>query len=222
VTQRWLGLALYAEGLTDHRFLDELLRRTVEHLLLDGGHAVDLSPVQRLSVPDSEQTRADRIAGGSERLQGAFHVLFVHSDGEGDPQRARAERVRPGVDAMHKRLGTAGRCGVAVVPVRETEAWALADHDCLRRVLGTQRSAQELGVPEGAAGIESLADPKATFAAAVRQARQGRRGRRRPAPASFLDLIGQQARISELRRLSAFATLLRDLDAALRTLGFRG
>jgi hypothetical protein len=63
VTQRWLGLALYAEGATDHRFLDELLRRTVEHLLVHAGHAVDLSPVQRLPVETSpdEQTASPRV-----------------------------------------------------------------------------------------------------------------------------------------------------------------
>jgi hypothetical protein len=55
----------------------------------------------------------------------------------------------------------------------------------------------------------------------VRSARPGRRGRRRPAAASFLDLIGQHARIAELKRLGAFAALVGDVDAALRTLGFR-
>lgn len=204
MTHRWLGLALFAEGPTDHRFLDELLRRTVEHLLVDGGHAVDLGPVQRLPVSAPDRPRAERIASGAEQVQGAFHVLFVHADGAGDPQRARVERVAPGVEAMQRRLGGEGRRGVGVVPVRETEAWALADTDCLRRLLGTRRSASDLGLPESADELESLPDPRATFASVVRSARPGRRGRRRPAPASFLDLVRQQARISQLERLTAF------------------
>lgn len=44
MSHRWLGLALYAEGSADHRFLDELLRRAVEQVLLSGGHAVELKP----------------------------------------------------------------------------------------------------------------------------------------------------------------------------------
>jgi hypothetical protein len=222
VTHRWLGLALFAEGPTDHRFLDELLRRTVEHLLVDGGHAVDLSPVQRLPLFPCPTTRAERIATGSVALQGAFHLLFVHADGAGDPQLARSERIVPGIEAMHTSLGDDGRRGVAVVPIRETEAWALADVDCLRRVLGTRLSAVELGVPESANELENLANPKATFAQVVRLARPGRRGRRRPASASFLDLIGQQARLSELARLSAFGARVDELDSALTDLGFRG
>lgn len=211
---------MYAEGPTDHRFLDELLRRTVEHLLVDGGHAVDLGPVQRLPVTRDER-RAERIAVGSEWMQGAFHLLFIHADGAADPQRARSERVQPGIDAMHERLGSDGRCGVAVVPVRETETWALADSECLLRILGTQRTARELGLPESAHELERLADPKATFKDIVQRARPGRRGRRRPSPASFLDLIGQEARISRLESLEAFRTFKDELDAALRLLGFR-
>lgn len=111
--------------------------------------------------------------------------------------------------------------GVAVVPVRETETWALADSECLLRILGTQRTARELGLPESAHELERLADPKATFKDIVQRARPGRRGRRRPAPASFLDLIGQEARISQLESLEAFRTFKDELDAALRLLGFR-
>lgn len=189
---------------------------------MDGGHGVDLGPVQRLPVDIGRRSRAERIVNGAEQMQGAFHLLFVHTDGAGDPRRARAQRIRPGIEAMQARLGTEGRRGVPVVPVRETEAWALADTECLRRLLGTRRPASELGLPESAAELEGLPDPKATFAAVVRRARPGRSGRRRPASSSFLDLIGQQARVSQLARLGAFRALLNDLDTALRALGFRG
>jgi hypothetical protein len=91
----------------------------------------------------------------------------------------------------------------------------------LRRLLGTSRSAEEIGLPESPDALETLLDPKATFAAVVRNARRGRRGRRRPTPSSFLDLAGQQARILELARLSAFSALLQELAAALHELGFR-
>lgn len=220
MTPRWLGLALFAEGASDHRFLDELLRRAVEHLLVGAGHAVDLSPMQRLTTQSTESRRADRIGAGAEQVQGAFHLLFIHADGSDDAARARAERVQPGIDAMFARLGTSGRCGVGVVPVRETEAWALGDAACLRGVLGTEKSAADIGLPETAAEIEQLVDPKKTFADVVRAGRPGRRGRRRPAPASFLDLVGQRARIEELQRLPAFSALLSELGSALRQLGF--
>lgn len=122
---------------------------------------------------------------------------------------------------MLARIGSAGRRGVAVVPVRETETWALADVDCLRGVLGTRMTAAQLGVPETARELERLSHPKAVFAESVRRARGGRRGRRRSAPASFLDLIGQQIEISRLRQLHAFDELVTDVRSALTALGYR-
>ena len=146
----------------------------------------------------------------------------MHADGGADPSAARSSNVAPGLQRVRERLGDAGRRGVAVVPVRETETWVLADGERLSRVLGTTRVAAELGVPADADELEALSDPKAVFAAAVRAARPGRRHRRRPDPASFLELLGAEARIAALSRLSAFQVLLSDLQVALRELGFGG
>jgi len=104
--------------------------------------------------------------------------------------------------------------------VRETEAWALADVESVRRIFGTTRSAAELGIPTSPGELESLLDPKATFTAALRRARPGRRGRRRPSPAAFLDLLGEQSSITALSRLSAFGLLLNELRSALQDLGY--
>lgn len=221
MTHRWLGLALYAEGADDHRFLESLLRRSVEHVLLSGGHSVEVSPIQRLATSDKIRSRGDRIADGAERSQGAFHILFVHADADGDTERARIERVQPGIDAMHERLGSDARCGVPVVPIRETEAWALADYERLCEILGTAASPDELGLPRSPDALERERDPKALFESVVQIARSGRRGRRRPKAASFLDLLGESVRIEECARLAAFATFLSELADALTHLGFR-
>ena len=220
MTAAWLGLALYAEGPTDHRFLDRLLPRAVSHLLTGARYMVEVSEVQRLPVDRSPPARAERIATGAQRLQSAFHILFVHADGGADPAAARSNNVAPGLQRVREHLGDAGRRGVAVVPVRELETWVLADGASLASVLGTTRTATELGVPTTAGELEGLLDPKAVFAAAVRAARPGRRHRRRPDPTSFLEPLGAQARIAELRRLPAFAALLKDLQVALGELGF--
>ncbi|MDP9376035.1 MAG: DUF4276 family protein [Actinomycetota bacterium] len=220
MTQRWLGLALFAEGPADHRFLDELLRRSVEHILTNRGHGVDLSQVLRLPLIASANNRGERIVAGALELQAAFHLLFIHADGGTDPLRSRVERVVPGMRAMTDSLGS-GRAGVPVVPVRETEAWALADYDILAQVLSTSKTPSELELPDDPADLEALVDPKRKLHEVVRAARPGRRGRRRPSAAAFLDLLGERARISELSRLPAFACMLGDIDIALDSLGYR-
>lgn len=221
MTHRWLGLALYAEGPTDHRFLEEVLRRAVEHILISGGHAVEVGHVQRLEPPRDAAAREDRIARGALAMQGAFHILFVHADSDGNEALAREERVMPGLRAIEQVVGTDSRCGVPVVPVRETEAWALADYERLTRVLGTTLSAADLGLPSSPALLERETDVKALFEKVVARARSGRRSRRRPKPAAFLDLLGESVRVGECSQLPAFAVMLSDLAVALQQLGFR-
>lgn len=217
-----MGIALFAEGITDHRFLDELLRRVVESVLVAAGHVVDIGPMQRLVPDPGVEGRAERIATGAEAIQGAFHLLFIHADGGGDPAGAHANNVAPGVELVRQRLGDDGRRSIGVIPVREIEAWALADGNCVCETFGTTLTPSELGIPNSAGEIEQLLDPKATLASALLRARPGRKSRRRPSPAAFLDQLGEKASMNELRELSAFAGTLVDLRQALAELGYVG
>ena len=79
---------------------------------------------------------------------GAFNVLFPHSDGGGDPVTAVQERIHPAALRIINEPESDGVQTVAVVPVQETEAWALADGDALRTSLGSVLEDQVLGLPE--------------------------------------------------------------------------
>lgn len=223
MTSPYVGLALYAEGSSDHRFLDVLLRRATEALLISRGFQVQVSDVQRLEIPDDEalKTRATRIARGAANIQGAFHLLFVHADGGNDPARARCERVDPGIEAVKKELGTDRREAVGVVPVRETEAWALADADALRSVLSSARSPADLGIPTDANEIEALPDPKRQLDLVVQRARGGRRGIRVRRASFFLDRLAERIDLASLRRLRAYRAFEDELETALDALGYR-
>lgn len=217
----YLGLALYAEGETDHRFLDVLLRRSVEELLSQRGLSVTIGEMQRLMVPRGESRRDERIVAGARGIQGAFHLLFIHADGGGDREGASAERVEPGRRALEEELGTLNRRALGVVPVRETEAWALADGEALRAVLSTSKSDAELGLPARRAEVETLADPKAALEHAVRLARGGRSRRRRRPPGAFLDRLAEAISPVCLRQLPAYWAFEGDLSRALVDLGYQ-
>jgi len=95
---RWLGTALFAEGPTDHRFLQPLLRRACEALCASRGRGpVEIADVRELHSPvrARDQDRETRILEAARDSWGAWHILFVHADGAGDPERARAEQVVP-------------------------------------------------------------------------------------------------------------------------------
>ena len=147
---RCLGLALYAEGPTDYRFLSPLLHRLTDELCVQKAREiVDVSAVFPLTEPGrfKEEDRAARILEAARAAWGTFSILFVHTDGEGDPATARQERVEPAAQRIREELGKESENVVAVLPVRETEAWALADGEALRGAFGCTLDDAALGLP---------------------------------------------------------------------------
>lgn len=219
---RYLGLALFAEGFTDHRFLRPLLRRVTERACLASRFSVELGEVLELHspVPAGELNRAERILQAALEAAGVWHLLFLHSDGAGDPAAARSERIDPAVARLRTQLPESDRGFVAVVPVRETEAWVLADPTAVRVAFG-RAEGDDLGLPEPPAKVEDLLEPKK----ALREAyfgieRRGRASRRRIS--SFFEVLGETVSLERLDGVPAFSSFDRDLRqqlASLRVLG---
>lgn len=215
----YLGLALYAEGRTDYYFLRPLLRRLCEQICTSSSpHQVEFSEVLEL---DDSQTLVDaaretRILDAAKRSREAWKVLFVHTDGAGDPAAAKAERVQPALDLIAAEFAT-DAVGVSVVPIRETEAWALADPLAVQKVFGTTLTCTELGLPEIARGAESVLDPKTALGAAFLATNPSGR-RRRSGVSPMLSALGEQVSFDRLRLLPGFVSMETDLKAALREL----
>lgn len=215
---RWLGTALYAEGPTDTRFLQPLLQRACAQMCLTGCSApVEVSDVLDLQpLPATRgQARGQRIVSAAREARDAWSILFIHADADSDQERAIQERVEPARALLQAEWGAHS---VAVVPVRMTEAWVLADFQALKSAFGTTMSEHELGLVDVAAhGPDRLTDPKATLAAAFRASRGKRRAR---SVATYFGLIGETASFDQLRRLAAYRRMEGELRLALQTLGF--
>lgn len=221
---RHLGLALFSEGPTDDRFLAPLLQRLCQDLCQrHSDHAVDIADdVVLLQTPrrDSGKPRAERVVQAAAEAAGAWQILFLHADGAGDAAASHARLVAPGLTLVEQRCGALG-VGVAVVPIRETEAWALADGDALRFVFGTTLDDAALGVPARARQVESITDPKQALEAA--HARTGPTGRHaRAGAAASLSSLGQRVALTRLRQVPSFARTEADVMTAMRQLGIVG
>jgi len=142
-------------------------------------------------------------------------VLFVHADGANDSLRAHREQVAPGLALLRDQLGQDG-IGVAVVPIRETEAWAMVDGDALRTAFGSSLSDGDLGILTARAA-EAATDPKAVLQKAF-LATQPTGRRRKQGHVPYLQTLGEEVSLARLRQLSAFAELERAAQAALRQL----
>lgn len=216
---RHLGLALFSEGPTDDRFLGPLLQKLCEELCLKHSDApVEVEEMLFLQNPANEsgEDRDERILNAAVEAAGSWQLLFVHVDGGSDPDVQRARAIDPGLSRIEERFG-AGGVGVAVVPVRETEAWALADGDALRFAFGTTLDDRALGVPARARQVESITYPKETLDEAhARTGPTGRRARQKAAP--WLQRVAQQASLDRLREVPSFARTEAELLSALRRL----
>ncbi len=210
---RYLGLALFAEGPSDHRFLSPLLRRlTEEQCKRHAREVVDVGSVVSLHSPaDSTRgTRSERISRAAREAWPQWNVLFVHTDGAANPERARAERVGPAVQALRDLMEDDGFV-VGLVPVRETEAWILGDGDALRAALGVTFTDSQLGVPAPPARVQGIADPKRAFQQACRLGRRSRG----PNQSVYLRKLGETISLDRLLSIPAFGELARELRQTL-------
>lgn len=218
----YLGLALFAEGTTDHRFLGPLLARLVTDLYYESGREIlDMGDVLALTSDQQQRLlpRDQQIAATALQNAGAFHILCVHADGSGNMLRAREQQVAPGLTRALAALGP-GYVGVGVVPVREMEAWTMVDGDALRTAFRTTLDDKTLGVVRRPRECEKILDPKAALDRAYALTLPGsKRGTNTPA-AGVLQLIAESARLDMLAEVPAFHSLRMELRAALQTLRF--
>lgn len=216
---QYLSLALYAEGPTDYRFLSPLLQRLCEDICLHESRGpVEISEeVLPLNHPEEMKKahREERILSAARMARGAWRLLFIHADGEADPDGARKNLVEPALTLLRESLPAEG-VAVGVVPVYETESWILSDTAALRKVFGTTLNRQALGLP-AASGVEKERDPKAVLRRCFDLARPGARHRCQ-SETLYFQRLGDCISLDELRRQASFQRLEADLRVALRAL----
>jgi hypothetical protein len=204
----YLTLALWAEGRSDGPFLRPLLRRVVIEHVLGARWTVDIAE-EFIALPDPSPTAARdvRICAAVSARRTEVSLLFIHGDGAGSPDRARAQTVQPAIEQI-LRTPSAPRC-VGVVPKHETEAWMLADRAALGKALGVDP--EKLSEFPALDEVERLNDPKQRIAS-IRSA--VRRGNRR-LPLLDSRQIGEAVNLDLLRRLDAFKQFENELICAL-------
>lgn len=212
----YMGMALGGEGPTDGEFLGIVLQRVAEDICLRRGrYQIDVGEVRSLQARTTDVEATARAAAAES---GGYHVLFLHLDRGGaalQQDRSHTERLVQTVQEV-----VPDRVLVKVLPVQETEAWALADGDALRAAFRTRLSDQRLGLPGTPAQVESVTGPKERLNEIYRRTRSSRRrGSARPSARQFLDAIARQIQLDRLRLIPAFQAFEAELTDALRSLG---
>lgn len=215
----YLGLALYAEGKTDYYFLRPLLLRLCMDICLrKANRPVEISE-ELISLDDPANakgaSREKRIVEAAKQARGAWRIVFVHTDGAGNPARARAQLAQPAINLLRDECADDG-IGVAVIPIRETEAWALIDGEALRQVFCTTMDDAGLGVPAPGV-VETLLDPKSRLEEIFKATNPPARSRR-AGHSPWLQALGEAVSLDLLRLLPGFQALETELTQALQAL----
>ena len=206
---RYLAAALISEGKSDDEFLPRLLTRLLEDVgLRECTETVEVADVLRLRHRSRPPT-IDEVLSLVDGSAGSFPLVFYHRDQGASPSRVEREWLTP----LLARWGSRGERLVPVVPVRETEAWLLADGDALRTAFGVRWSDRELGLPSEPARVEQVADPKAVV---NRLGDRVGRGADR-----YFERLGGLVSLEVLGRVPAFARLRADIIGALTGLGYQ-
>ena len=154
---RSLTLGIYAEGPTDPEFLSPLiLRMATELISVRGHHLIDIPEPAVLPGRPASDSFHDTMT----RYGAACNIVVVHTDGAGQPERAREERIRPWFASVVDTFDDRQRCLVAAVPVRETEAWMVCDTEALNAVFGTRLTRDQMGLGSRPHEVEAISDPK--------------------------------------------------------------
>ncbi|WP_337061580.1 DUF4276 family protein [Kineococcus sp. G2] len=214
---RYLVALTLLEGGSDEEFLPVVVQRSLQdvcHRLVESPVEVDVRPVV---VSNPGDVSRERWVLERSRRERPLDVVLLHVDGSADVDRELRKSFAP-VEEVWQREGGPGAL-LPLVPVREMEAWALADTEVLERVLGAGVDATRVHEADRLTEPERLSDPKLTLRDV---AALGVRPRRKaPGPGVYLPLLAERLPLAALRRLPSFRAFEHDIENLLDTLGWR-
>lgn len=193
---RYLSIALVTEGLSDQWFLLPLIDRQVAAMEPESAPGFDFegtAPGSRFTVAPRDQV-VQEVALLLEHMD----IVLIHHDHN---ERSKVESVRA-------RLGSAADRLVGIVPVRETEAWMLADAAALPTATAEVSVRNLVRSPRE---VERVPDPKKALAEAF-----GPRHR----PEYDFDRLGQRVSLAALQQVPAYARWVGELRTAMERLRF--
>ncbi len=216
-----LTIAVYLEGSSD-KALPILVQRVAQQMVNEHGWAergwgdVDvLSPLILNEFVTNEPPNLPARLLAAARFAHGYRILVIHRDADA----ATTDKAKRKNELALKRVKQASANGIAVcsaivhlVPIREMEAWLLADPDALRKVFDLDADTDLSDVPKHAREVEAIRDAKQRLNQVMT----------RIAPNANLEdiyeTLAEAISLERLRQLSAFQEFERDLKRVLRVL----
>lgn len=213
----YIAWAAFYEGVTDERYLNVLIPRVLEEIIRTHGTRPAVVPEMPAVTLGAKGRGLQEVAREICANKKAFHVLFFHADTGG---RAIEANINTRREAYLRQAALlcefSVKHAVFVSPRKETEAWALADRDALKRSLGILDFDNHVEVPADARAAEALQDPKATLARIIDSSSKRKR---KVKPIVLLPRIAQEQSIQVLREATSFQAFEQNIRSALLSFG---
>jgi len=214
---------LFTEGSTDIRFLESIVRKTLEDVAFECQGQIE-TEVKTIEINKTGLGFVEQVLMASKKGIDDYGIMFicVHTDSDDDTDKIVMEsKINPAIKRLNER-NESEYCKilVSVIPVYMTEAWMLADKELLKSEIGTELSNFDLGIHPM---VESIPNPKETIINAIRIVQRDltRRKRNRGLDISELyQIIGQKLELSQLENLESYRKFKDSLKSAFKELGF--
>ncbi|WP_281227806.1 DUF4276 family protein [Flavobacterium aquiphilum] len=214
---------LFTEGTTDNRFLESVVKRTLEDVAFDCTGDVDVE-LEIISISKTKLGFNEQVLEASKLAFEKYSILllFVHTDADDkNDEYTFKSKIFPAQELLlSQKDATCCKNMVGIVPIQMTESWMIVDRDLLKSEIGIEESDAELGIH---LDPETLKDPKGLIEGIIRLSKEGKTKRKRNKGLDISDLyqiIGQKVELSELEKLSSYLKFKNSLIEVLKELNF--
>jgi Domain of unknown function (DUF4276) len=217
---RQIFVGLFTEGTTDVRFLESIVRRTLEEMAFSDCKSQLSIEVTPIEIRKTGLTFVQQVLKAAEKsfLKG-INLLCVHSDADQNKLDfvlnhkiipAQNELTKQNEDVYCKLL-------LPLIPIQEMEAWMLADKKVLKDEMGTTKTDAELGFRSD---IENIANPKEVIIRAVEIVRQDlpKKKRNQLAISELYLPVGQKLDLDTLEPLYAYQQFKKNIKNSFKIL----
>lgn len=217
IKQLIIGLA--CEGKTDERFLLSIIKRTFENVVFQYTTNIEILDVQTIKVPNKAfiEYAYDSALEGTKSFGILIFCLHTDSDSNSDSDAFKS-KINPAIENINSKEGDICKTVVPIVPIRMIESWMLADSECFKSEIGTNKSYRDLGITQNP---ERITDPKGKITEAIRIAFEDKPSRRSKPDISELYLpIGQKCNLTKLENLHSYLKFKEAVKSSLERINY--
>ncbi len=218
---RLLFVGLFTEGSTDIRFLESIVKRTLDELAFNCKEQIETDlltlEIDKTGLGFVEQVKKASKIGLQDY---GISILCVHTDADNAFRRIIRTKVKPVQDSIKTFSDDNCKSIVFIVPVQMVESWMLADKSLFKTEINSVKSDKELGINQPP---ENISDPKEAIENAIHIAKADLTKRKRGKGISISDLyqiLGQKIELDVLSKLPSYIKFKTELYQALHQLNY--